>query len=243
MVESTTTVELTSEPGAEHRSQADAAYAAIRAEILRNQLAPGEQVTEAQLGNRFGFGRAAVRAALIRLCHEELVQVIPRHGYAIAPITFTHVQDLFGVRLVVEPAVARLTVERADSRLIGELERLNAACRHAPDQEYDLAEQRRANKAFHNAIARASGNQRLASLAIGALEELDRVLYLPQLATVWERTEASFEEHKRIIDAIRIRDGRGAEQAAYDHIVPNQRGVIDALISSPGLRFINLLGV
>lgn len=227
----------------DRRTQADEAYAVIRAEILRNGLAPGEQVTEAQLGARFGFGRAAVRAALIRLCHEELVQVIPRHGYAIAPITFTHVQDLFGVRLVVEPAVARLTAERADGVLVAELEALNAACRHDPGETADLAEQRRANKAFHGAIAHAAGNQRLARLATGALEELDRVLYLPRLATVWERTDASFAEHQRIVDAIRLRDGRAAEQAARDHIVPNQRSVIDALIASPGLRFINLLGV
>ena len=225
------------------RTQADEAYEAIRAEILRNGLAPGEQVTEAQLGGRFGFGRAAVRAALIRLCHEELVQVIPRHGYAIAPITFTHVQDLFGLRLVVEPAVARLTADRADSRLVAELELLNEGCRHLPGEELDLAEQRRANKAFHGAIARASGNQRLARLATEGLEELDRVLYLPQLSTVWERTDASFAEHQRIVEAIRLRDGRSAEQAAYDHIVPNQRSVIDALIASPGLRFINLLSV
>lgn len=227
----------------ESRTQADEAYAAIRAEILRNALAPGEQVTEAQLGERYGFGRAAVRAALIRLCHEELVQVSPRRGYAISPITFIHLQDLFGLRLVVEPAVARLTAERSDSRLVAELARLNEACRHLPGQELDLAEQRRANKAFHGAIADASGNRRLAKLATGALEELDRVLYLPRLSTVWERTDASFAEHQRIVECIRLRDGRGAEQAAYDHIVPNQRSVIDALIASPGLRFINLLGV
>lgn len=224
------------------RTQADEAYEVIRQEILRCALAPGEQVTEAQLGSRFGYGRASVRAALIRLCHDELVQVIPRHGYAISPITFTHVQDLFGVRLVVEPATARLAAERADGRLASELERLNEACKHSPEQEY-LADHRQANKVFHAAIARASGNQRLAGMAAAVLEELDRVLYLPQLATVWERTDATFAEHQRIIDAIRVRDGRAAEQAAYDHIMPNQRSVIDALIASPGLRFINLLSV
>jgi len=222
-------------------SQANAAYAALRQAILRFELTPGEQVTEAQLADRFGFGRAAVRTALIRLCHDQLVQVIPRHGYAIAPITFTYVRELFGVRLVIEPAAARLAAERADGTLAPELERLNQACIHLP--ETDLASLRRANKAFHAAIGDACGNERLAALCVTMLDEMDRVLYLPQLATVWERADASFEEHSRIIDAIRTRDGRGAEQAAYDHIIPNQRGVIDALIASPGLRFINLLGV
>jgi hypothetical protein len=42
----------------------------------------------------------------------------------------------------------------------------------------------------------------------------------------------------------RHRDGRtGAEQAAADHIVRNRRGVIEAIISSPGLRSINFVNV
>ena len=67
-----------------------------------------------QLAASFGFGRAAVRSALTRLSHEQLIQAIPRRGYVIAPITFKHVQDMFGVRLIVEPAAARIVATRAD---------------------------------------------------------------------------------------------------------------------------------
>lgn len=222
-------------------TQADVAYATLRRAILRVELAPGEQVTEAHLAERFSFGRAAVRTALIRLCHEGLVQVIPRHGYQIAPITFTYVRELFGLRLVIEPAAARLAAERNDGTLSDELERLNEACLHEP--ETNLTDIRKANKAFHGAIAAASGNDRLASLCWTILDEMDRMNDLPQLATMWELVDSSFEEHSRIVDAIRARDGRRAEHAASEHIVPNQRGAIDALISSPGLRFINLLGL
>jgi DNA-binding GntR family transcriptional regulator len=83
----------------------------------------------------------------------------------------------------------------------------------------------------------------LAEIANRVLDELDRVLYLKQVGVVWDRVDATYTEHQRIIDALKIRDARAAEQAAYDHIVPNQRGVIDALIASPGLRSINLVTV
>ena len=69
------------------------------------------------------------------------------------------------------------------------------------------------------------------------------MLYLPALTRDGVRVGSSFEEHARIIEAIRRGDADGATQAATEHIVPNQRSVIDALISSPGLRSINLLGV
>lgn len=230
------------EEQADGRLQADVAYETIRGAVLRCDLAPGEHVTEIQLSGKFGFGRAAVRAALTRICHDGLVEAIPRRGYAVAPITFKSVQDLFGVRLVVEPAAARQAATRADNQIIAELERLNEASAHVPGRE-DLAALREANKAFHAAVARASGNDRLAGIAMRVMEELDRVLYLKQVGVVWERVDATFQEHQRIIEAMRVRDAAAAEQAAYDHIVPNQRGVIDALISSPGLRSINLVTV
>lgn len=223
-------------------SLAEEAYAAIRAAILRLDLAPGEQVTESQLGVRFGLSRAAVRAALTRLGHDGLVQVMPRHGYAVAPITFRQVRDLFGVRVILEPAAAGLAARANDPDVIADLDRLNDACIVRPGQD-DSHFQRQANTAFHMAVARASGNERLAEMVRTVLDELERVLYLPAITRDGARVGASFEEHARIIDAIRRGDADGAIAAATDHIVPNQRSVIDALISSPGLRSINLLGV
>jgi hypothetical protein len=72
----------------------------------------------------------------------------------------------------------------------------------------------------------ASANDRLAAIAIRVMDELDRLLYLKQVGVVWERIDAT-----------------AAERAAYAHVVPNHRGVIDALISSPGLRSIDLVTV
>jgi DNA-binding GntR family transcriptional regulator len=224
------------------RLQIDEAYAALRTAILRCELAPSAVVTELQLATQFGFGRAAVRSALTRLTHEGLVRVLPRRGYGIAPVTFTHVRDLYGTRLVVEPAVARLAAATATPELLVELEHWNRACQVAPGQR-DLVTPREANKAFHATIGRACGNERLAVLAATLMDELDRVLYLPHLAPLWERLEHTAEEHQRIIDALRTRDVDAAEQAAADHVLANRRDAIEALIAAPGLSAVNLLTV
>ena len=223
-------------------SLADLAYEAIRRAILRCDLAPGQYVTEAQLSAQFGAGRAAVRAALARLGHERLVQAIPRKGHQIAPITFQQVRDLFGVRLIVEPAAARLAAERADDQTLDDLEACNQACLHLPGDD-DVITLRQANNSFHAALALASGNERLASMVRTVLDELDRVLYIPQLANVWHRIDSSYEEHRRVLEALRQRDAEAAWQAQYDHVALNQHFVIDGLISSPRLRSINLVSV
>jgi DNA-binding GntR family transcriptional regulator len=224
----------------EDGTQADEAYRAIRLSILHCDLPPGERVSELQLANQFGFGRAAVRTALGRLHHEQLVDSMPRHGYTIAPVTFTHVQDLYGARLVVEPAVARLTAERANPALVADLERLNRACRFSPGRD-DLTAVRDANKAFHAAVGRGSSNERLTRISVELMDELDRILYLPQLAPLWNRLDTTYIEHERIVDAIRARDTDAAEDAARDHVLKNRRSAVDALIASPGVRALNLL--
>jgi len=220
-------------------TQTDAAYAAIRLAILRCVHAPGDRVSEVRLADRYGFGRAAVRTALARLHHERLVDAVPRHGYTIAPVTFTDVQELFGARLAVEPATAYLAAERADATALTELERVNRACRLMPDRP-DLVAVREANKAFHAAVGHASGNGRLARLAAELMDELDRVLYLPQLEPLWERLDDTAADHDRIIAALRARDPRAAAAAASDHVLANRRSAIDALVASPGVRAINL---
>jgi DNA-binding GntR family transcriptional regulator len=224
------------------RLQIDAAYAALRTAILRCELPPSAVVTELQLAAQFGFGRAAVRSALTRLTHEGLVRVLPRRGYGVAPMTFKQVRDLYGARLVVEPAVARLAAETVTPELLAELERRNRACQVAPGQR-DLITPREANKAFHATIGRACGNDRLAVLSDTLMDELDRVLYLPQLAPLWERLEHTAQEHERIIDALRARDAGAVEQATADHVIANRRDAIEALIAAPGLDSVNLLTV
>lgn len=221
------------------KSQAQIAYETIKRSILRWELAPGEHVSELQLSTSFGFGRAAVRSALTRLSHERLIKPIPRHGYVIEPLTLKHVRDMFGVRLIIEPAAARLAATTASDAEIELLEEINERCAHrgGPINETEL---RDANKEFHVALARASGNERLAEITSTALDDLQRILYLPPLNRVPTRIDATFDEHEHILSALRNRDVDAAEQTTRDHIAVNKDALIEMLLSSPLLQSINL---
>ncbi len=228
-------------PDAEsHATQSSDAYEQIKSAILRWDLAPGAQVTELQLSDRFDFGRAAVRAALTRLAHEHLVVPLPRRGYVISPITFKLVQDLFGLRLIVERAAAALAAERADDAFVRLLEELNDACEHRPGQE-DLTQLRDANRRFHIVLTGGSGNDLLIDTVTSTLDGMQRILYLPVIANVWKTIDATYEDHRAIIEAIRARDAAAAETAAAAHIEANRDFFIGALIASPAFREIDLL--
>lgn len=219
--------------------QSTQAYDVIRTAIINWELPPGEQVTELQLANRTGFGRASVRSALTRLAHERLVQVLPRRGYQVAPITFRYVTDVFGVRTVVEPAAARQVASRGDAAVVDELKAINERCRMG-DGPYDGGALRLANKEFHVAIARATGNERLADITSASLDDLQRIVYLPQVARETDRVSATYAEHERIIDAIRHRDPVAAERAALDHVELNKSTIIELLLGTSEIGSINL---
>lgn len=222
------------------QSLTEQAYGRIRQAIICWDLEPGEQVTELQLTGRFGLSRAAVRAALARLAHDGLVRPVPRQGFVVAPITMQNVQDLFGVRLIVEPAAARLLAQRGDTEIVERLNALNEACK-IEGGIIDGGAQRQANAEFHVGLARATGNERLAEITRASLDEMQRILYIPQIAKDSTRIEETYEDHQRIIAAIRDRDPQATERATIDHINANRQTIIDALIGTTAIRSINLV--
>jgi DNA-binding GntR family transcriptional regulator len=221
-------------------SQAAGAYESIRQAIIEWELRPGEHITEHGLVNSTGFGRASVRAALTRLRHEHLVIAMPRRGYQVAPITFKDVTDVFGVRLVIEPVAARQVANRADPAIIEELDAINENCR-IQEGPYSAGTYRAANNAFHVALARGTGNDRLAGITRTSLDDLQRILYLPQVARETDRVNATYDEHAAIIYAIRRRDPATAERLMHEHIELNKVQLIDALITTSNIGAINLV--
>src|SRR5262245_53345201 len=96
----------------------DQAYDRIKEDIVVCRLRPGAEVTEAGLAQHYELGLAPIRAALSRLSQEGLVNVIPRRGYVITPITIQTVKEVFDLRLLLEPAAARAAAGRVNGDLL-----------------------------------------------------------------------------------------------------------------------------
>jgi len=116
-----------------------AAYDRLREAIVRVELEPGAAISEAQLVERFGFTKAAVRAALARLRADGLVLAEPRRGHVVAPLTMRDVLEIYDVRLALEPAAAEAAAGAMDA---GEVTRLTKLAR----TDVDVAEFLAANR-------------------------------------------------------------------------------------------------
>ncbi|HKB30615.1 MAG TPA: GntR family transcriptional regulator, partial [Streptosporangiaceae bacterium] len=144
-------------------SSGAAAYERLRRAIVRVELVPGTPVSEAQLVERFGFSKAAIRAALARLRVEGLVLAQPRSAHVIAPLTLRDVREIYDLRLVLEPAAAAAAAGHVER---GELARLRALLDPAPDLDDAASTERfmQANRAIHVSVARSAGNRRAAQI-------------------------------------------------------------------------------
>lgn len=222
-------------------SLTEAAYQALKRDIVRCELEPGCRVTEAELVARYRTGRAAIRTALSRLYQERLVQVLPRQGYVVAPITLKHVRDSGAVRLLLEPPAARAAAGRAD---IGELRRLEAEYRAHDDLRTGehLEAFMQANAAFHMTVARASDNRRLIELIASLLVEMERSFHLAfrLRSNVVRLYEIDHIDHSEIIQALADDDGPRAGQLMADHIAATDRLIIEGLLDSAVLESVNL---
>ena len=196
-------------------SQGDAAYLALRHDILSCRLLPGVRVSEPELMKSYALGKSSCRIALTRLCHEQLVSAQPRRGYRITPVTVRDVDEVFSLRLDLEPLAARLAVGRVD---IERLRVLEAACRlpHPAPLAKQIDVFMDANKAFHLTIAEASGNQRLFRMLSGLMDEMSRLVALG--FNVKGTKPEIKNDHNAMIDAFQHGDGKRAELIVRRHI-------------------------
>jgi DNA-binding GntR family transcriptional regulator len=220
----------------EVQSLTDRAYAQLRREILSCRLEPGSEVSEADLAERLSMSKTPVRDALGRLRAEGFVKTFPRRGYLIVPLTISDMNEMFDMRSIVEAGAAELAVERITAAELDALERLaDASYDESVTASLDMFVG--ANRDFHIAIARASGNGRLVRMAERQLDELERFFYVG--AKSRDVNPEVRLEHRRIVDVLRRRDRAAAREIAIAHNEGTRRGLMEVIAS--GRRFSGLV--
>lgn len=200
----------------------DNVYESLRADILSCRLAPGDDVREQDLAERYSVSRQPVREALLRLEREHLVTVQPRQGYRVNPISLSDARDLLRFRLALEPACVAEAIEHAPDT---SLKALDDYRRFSGDHEEFIAY----NRAFHSELAHASGNRRMAGALCDLIGQADRLVRV-SLANIRDHDPTRLvAEHVELIEAMQRRDARGAQRLIKAHINQTEKRVLPAL--------------
>jgi DNA-binding GntR family transcriptional regulator len=199
------------------------AYARLRGEILSCRLAPGAEVSEADIAERLQMSKSPVREALGRLRSEGFVKAYPRRGYQVVPLTISDLNELLDLRNIIETGAVGLAAERITEAELDELSRL-------ADASYDtkimssLDQFVGANREFHAAIARACGNRRLYEQVVNCLDGLERFFYVG--ARTRDINPEVKDDHHRLVNLLREHN----VQAARDMIVEHNDGTREGLV-------------
>ena len=149
----------------------------------------------------------------MRLAEEGLVELVPGRGARVRAFSPEEVEEVYGVRALLEGEAAREAALRATPWELAELEARLKAIDEAPREDYP--EQMRRDLEFHRALVRLSGNKTLYRLYEDLLSSLALVRSaLPNLS----QEEATRKEHWAILEALKRRDPEGAKRAVEAHV-------------------------
>jgi DNA-binding GntR family transcriptional regulator len=177
---------------------------------------------EQELAERYAVSRQPVREALLRLEREHLVTVQPRQGYRVNPISLSDARDILQFRLVLEPACVAEAIESASDTVLKALDEFRL---FSGDHEAFITY----NRAFHTALADASGNRRMAASLCDLIGQADRLVRV-SLANVKGHDPARLvAEHVALIEAMQRRDGRTAGRIIKAHVAETAKRVLPAL--------------
>lgn len=196
-------------------SLVDEAYEQIRRRILDNAWPPGHRALEQEVALALGMSRTPVREALLRLQGEGLVEVIPRHGMRVLPVSPNDMREIYQILTALECMAAELLARRLPSDK--ELEPLVADTK-AMDKALkadDLGAWAAADERFHAHLVDLAGNRQLQATVLNYWDRAHRA----RMFTLRLRPKpvSSTQEHMLMVERLRAGDPEGAARVTRAH--------------------------
>lgn len=219
-------------------SISDQIYEQLKQRILLGEIEPGERLMQNQVAENLRASRTPVREAFRRLEQDGLVERVPQGGVKVTGIDLDTIQDVFGIRKVLEAYAVELACDRITGEEISALKRLMI---HAIEtlKSADLGLETKMkrlfelNSQFHDTIYRASGNFFLLGIINNLRNIVRRMRYLGLRAdSTWDQV---WDEHSRLIEFLEFKNRQSAVKLIQEHLV-NAASYVEAELRLKGIR-------
>jgi DNA-binding GntR family transcriptional regulator len=191
------------------------ALAALRQAILSGDVAPGQRLVEEELAATLGVTRQSLRAALLDLTAEGLVERIPNRGARVRVVSTDEAVAITECRMALEALCAVKAAQRITDDEAARLRELGVQLERAV-ADGDPLKYSELNRELHRRVGALSGQ----AVAVSLLERLHAQLvrHQFQLAQRPGRPDQSLPEHLAIVDAVAGRRPAEADQAVRRHL-------------------------
>jgi DNA-binding GntR family transcriptional regulator len=196
------------------------AYRHLRETVLVDPAVQGTFLNEVELAQDVGVSRTPVREALLLLAADGLIEMVPKRGAYVPPLSGRQIKELMELRTLLEQHAASVTLASrsvpvaAMRAALAEQESLLTGDAHDNDAAREFIEW---DRQFHQALVDAAGNELIARTYAGLRTRQVRVGVAALFRTT-DRQRAVCAEHGRIVEALAANDEDAAREAISDHL-------------------------
>lgn len=215
------------------QSQTQRAVSELRDLIVSNRLPPGSNHLETELAETLGMSRTPVREAMLLLAAQGLVEVRPRRGMRVLPLSAKDMAEIYDILIELEGLAAERAAERnLSAKELAALENALTEMEAALEND-DRVRWAEHDQQFHDMLVSLSGNRRLVESVTSFNDQVRRA----RLLTLRLRPSPtkSNRDHRALFDAIRAGDAAYARAIHTAHRTAAKKLIID-LLETQGLH-------
>ena len=202
---------------AQRESAADRVYRWVRARILDGSFAGGRLLSEGEVADAVEVSRTPVREAFLQLAAEDMLELYPKRGALVVAVNAPELREVLVARSLIEPWAVRLLASRPDrAAAVARLRALIDQARKALEDD-DLQAFQEADRAFHEDILAATGNE-LLSAFYASLRDRQLRAGMQAVGNQPARGAQSMVEHDTIVDAVERGDPDAAATSVQRHL-------------------------
>ncbi len=196
-------------------------YRRIKERIISCEMLPGSVVSEDSLASEFGTSRTPIREALLRLQREHLIDIYPRQGTFVSPISVQDIYEIYQIRLLLEPKIARISSRRMDRGVLEQFLKLFTTMDMGSISFKDWFQY---DRDLHDYIVECTQNKHLIEMYRVVMDQNQRMRILA--GRLPKRIESTNQEHIAIIQAFLSQDEERIEQVMSAHILASRDAVL-----------------
>jgi DNA-binding GntR family transcriptional regulator len=190
-------------------------YAGIKNAIIGGDFEPGKRLIEEKLAEDMKTSRTPVREAIQKLEKEGLIYRLPRGGFAVKGVTEEEVDEVFGLRGILEGYAGFLATERMEEEELKSLEDiivLEEECLRNMNADEFI----RLDSEFHDVLYKAAKNNRLYNLLNDLRDYMYR--YRVIIQRYQRKPQLAVQDHREMLSSMRNKNARQVEKLVRKHM-------------------------
>ena len=207
----------------ERKSLGEHVYDRLKQAIVDGQMEAGSRIIEHRIATALGISRTPVREAIHKLDRTGFLDRLPSGGFAVASLSREGIEEVFGIRSVLESYAARLAAIKHEEK---ELEPLEDKLREYRSclEDGQLEALNKINTEFHDMLYALSRSPKLIKIVGDLKDQISKFRRI--LLEDKSLARVSDHDHNKMLEAIKNRDPDKVEKLVKDHILRGQKVVL-----------------